>query len=170
MALKPMTRAALEDQLPLLREGTYAARYGWQVDMDWETGLCHVKLRCTYRGADLPLEHLYLLRLSFEYYPIEQPGVIFVNPETREIGSAETFERWWPNVDDNPWINIQINTTDPSKSYLCFQWTQEFKQTHAAPAAEDPKKWDAKKHNLVGVVRMVQRALSSTHYKGFRKA
>jgi hypothetical protein len=72
-------------------------------------------------------------------------------------------------VDGNPWINIQINTGDPPKSYLCFQWTQEFKQTHPVPEQADPKKWNPEKHNVVGVVSMVQRALSSSHYKGFRK-
>jgi hypothetical protein len=169
MAVGAIAKAALDDHLPLLREGWHAKRYGWQVDMDWETGLCHVHLGCTLRDGDKELQHNYLLRLSFDYYPREQPGVIFVNPATREIGSSETFERWWPNVDGNPWINIQINTGEPAKSYLCFQWTQEFKQTHSAPEPTDPKKWDPQKHSVVGVVNMVQRALSSSHYKGFRK-
>jgi len=37
------------------------------------------------------------------------------------------------------------------------------------PEQADPKKWNPEKHNVVGVVSMVQRALSSSHYKGFRK-
>src|ERR1700686_2762646 len=169
MALGAIAKAALEDHVPLLRACVYAQRYGWEVDIDWETGLCHVRLGCTYRSDGAEVRHSYLLRLSFDYYPREQPGVVFVDPETRTIGSRETFERWWPNVDGNSWINIQINQGEPEKSYLCFQWTQEFKQTHAAPAPDDPKKWDPEKHNLVGVVRMVQRAINSPHYKGFRK-
>jgi hypothetical protein len=169
MALGAIARAALDDHLPLLREGFYAKRCDWQVDMDWETGLCHVQLTCGHRDGDKELTHTYLLRLSFDYYPREQPGVIFVSPDTREIGSSDVFERWWPNVDGNPWINIQINTGEPAKSYLCFQWTQEFKQTHSAPEPTDPKKWDPQKHNVVGVVQMVQRAIRSSHYKGFRK-
>ncbi len=169
MALGAIAKAALDEHLPLMREGYYGARYGWQVDMDWDTGLCHVQLRCAFRDGDLELQHTYLLRLSFDYYPLEQPGVTFVNPVSREIGSRETFERWWPNVDGNPWINIQINIGEPAKSYLCFQWTREFKQTHSVPEPTDPKKWDSQKHSVVGVVYMVQRALSSAHYKGFRK-
>jgi hypothetical protein len=169
MAVGAIAKAALDDHLPMLREGLLAKRYGWQVDMDWETGLCHVQLACAHRDGDKELQHAYLLRLSFDYYPLEQPGVIFVDPTTREVGSTETFERWWPNVDGNPWINIQINAGEPAKSYLCFQWTQEFKQTHSAPEPTDPKKWDPQKHSVVGVVNMVQHALSSPHYKGFRK-
>lgn len=169
MPLGAIARAALEDHLPLLRDGKYATRFGWEADMDWETGLCHLKMHCAYSNGGEPLRHSYLLRLTFDYYPTEQPGVIFVNPVTREVGLSGEFERWWPNVDGNPWINIQINAAEPGKSYLCFQWTQEFKQTHSPPGADDPKKWDAEKHNVVGVVRMVQRALNSSHYKGFRK-
>ncbi|WP_029584626.1 hypothetical protein [Bradyrhizobium sp. URHD0069] len=170
MALGAIANAALDDHLPVLRDGFYAERNGWEVDINWETGLCHVRLRCAPPNAtDKEVRHEYMLRLSFDYYPREQPGVIFVNPATREIGSSGDFERWWPNVDGNPWINIQINTGDPSKSYLCFQWTQEFKQTHAAPEQSDPKKWDPQKHTVASVVNMVQRALSSVHYKGFRK-
>lgn len=169
MALGAIAKAALDDHLPLLRDGLYAKRYGWKVDMDSETGLCHVQLQCPYQNGGAELQHTYLLRLSFDYYPREQPGVIFVNPGTREIGASDTFERWWPNVDGNPWINIQINTGEPAKSYLCFQWTQEFKQTHGVPEPTDPKKWDPQKHSVVGVVYMVQHALSSSHYKGFRK-
>lgn len=168
MGLNAVAKAALEDHVPVLREGYHAQRFGWQVDMDWESGLCHVRLQCAYHDGSRELHHAYLLRLSFEYYPLEQPGVIFVNPETRESGSTE-FERWWPNVDGNPWINIQINPGDPGKSYLCFQWTHEFKETHAAPEAGDPKKWNPENHTVVGVVSMVQRALCSPYYKGFRK-
>jgi hypothetical protein len=169
MALSAIAKAALDDHIPLLAQGHHAIRYGWNVDMDWQTGLCHVQLRSTHRNNGAELRHTYMVRLSFEYYPVEQPGVIFVNPVSREIGTSETFERWWPNVDGNPWINIQINVTEPTKSYLCFQWTNEFKQTHSAPAPTDPQKWDPDKHNVVGVVRMVQRSLDSGHYKGFRK-
>jgi hypothetical protein len=168
MPLNSVAKAALEDHIPLLQAGCHARRYGWQVDMNWETGLCHVRLQCPYRDGTAELQHTYLLRLSFDYYPIEQPGVVFVNPETRETGSANMFERWWPNIDGNPWIAIQI-TGDPATSYLCFQWTHEFKTTHSAPVAGDPKKWNPQRHTVVGVVRMVQRALSSRYYKGFRK-
>ena len=169
MALGAIAKAALEDHLPQLRECLYAKRYGWVVDMDWETGLCHVRITREYHDGAKQVQHMYLLRLSFEYYPREQPGAIFVDPQTRAIGTAANFERWWPNVDGNPWINIQINAAEPTKSYLCFQWTQEFKQTHSAPASDDPKKWDPEKHSVVGVVKMVQRAINSAHYKGFRK-
>jgi hypothetical protein len=171
MGLNAVAKAALEDHIPVLREGYHAQRFRWQVDMNWESGLCHVRLKyALHRDGTRELQHAYLLRLSFDYYPLEQPGVIFVNPETREIGSTETFERWWPNVDGNPWINIQINPGDPAKSYLCFQWTHEFKETHSAPEAGDSKKWNPEKHTVVGVVSMVQRALGSPYYKGFRKA
>jgi hypothetical protein len=169
MAVGAIAKAALDDHLPVLRDGWHAKRYGWQVDMDWESGLCHVRLGCPFRDGATELRHEYTLRLSFEYYPREQPGVIFVDPATRELGTSATFERCWPNVDGNPWINIQINAAEPAKSYLCFQWTQEFKQTHSAPEPTDPKRWDPQKHSVVGVVNMVQRALSSPHYKGFRK-
>jgi hypothetical protein len=169
MALSPVARLALEEHLPMLREGAHALRHGWQVDMDWDAGLCHVRLSCPYVNGDQSTNHIYVLRLSFEYYPLEQPGVIFVNARTREVGSQADFERWWPNIDGNPWINIQINGSDPGKSYLCFQWTQEFKQTHSAPEQSDPKKWDPEKHNVVGVVSMVQKALLSRYYKGHRK-
>jgi hypothetical protein len=169
MALGAIAKAALEDHIPLLREGHHATRFDWHVDMDWETGLCHVRMQCPYRNSQAELQHIYLLRLTFDYYPLEQPGAIFVNPTTREVGSSNEFERWWPNIDGNPWINIQINSGAPAKSYLCFQWTHEFKETHSAPESGDPKKWDAEKHTMVGVVCMVQRALCSSHYKGFRK-
>jgi hypothetical protein len=169
MALGAIAKAALEDHLPRLREGFHAKRYGWDVDMDWERGVCHVGLTRKFgEGANEAL-HTYMLRLTFDYYPTEQPGVIFVDPVSRATGESGTFERWWPNVDGNPWINIQINAGEPAKSYLCFQWTQEFKQTHSAPEIGDPKKWDPDKHTIVGVVCAVQRAISSSHYKGYRK-
>jgi hypothetical protein len=170
MPLPAIAKAALADHLPLLREGALAKRFGWIVMMDDDTGLCHVRLQCPYRHLETVLNHAYLLRLSFDYYPLEQPGAIFVNPATREIGTPDAFERWWPNLDGNPWINLQINASEPAKSYLCFQWTQEFKQSHSAPAASDPKRWDPNKHSVVGVVNMVQKALNSSHYKGFRKS
>lgn len=163
-----MARLALEAHLPLLRDGEYAKRYGWQVDMDWQSGFCYVRMTCNYRSAGGDEAHVYMLRLSFDYYDAEQPGTTFVNPETREVGNAEDFQRWWPNVDGNPWINLQIQQP-PEKSYLCFQWTQEFKRTHSAVPQGDPKRWDPQKHNVVGVVRMVQRALDSPHYKGYRQ-
>ena len=169
MPLNEIAKAALVDHLPLLREGLHARRHNWHVDMDWETGLCHVRLTRLVIDGDVTVDHRYLLRLSFDYYPLEQPGVVFVNPNTRETGTSDSFERWWPNVDGNPWINIQINTGEPAKSYLCFQWTHEFKETHSPLEATDPKKWNPDKHNVVGVVSCVQKALSSQFYKGYRK-
>jgi len=149
--------------------GFHALRYGWDVDMDWEGGFCYVTISRPFQNGAQEVMHTYMLRLSFEYYPIDQPGVIFVNPETRQIGAAGEFECWWPNIDGNPFINIQINKSDPAKSYLCFQWTHEFSETHGALPDNDPKKWDPAKHDVVGVVRIVHRALSSTYYKGYRK-
>lgn len=167
MALSAITRAALEEHLPLLRDGEHARRHGWKVDWDEASGICYVEMQRHFGSPEVL--HKYLLRLSFNYYPQEQPGVTFVNPETRAIGAAEDFERWWPNIDGNPWINVQINAAEPAKSYLCFQWTHEFSETHGALAADDPKKWDQERHNVVGVAAMVQRAISSAHYKGYRK-
>lgn len=95
MPLNEMSKAALADHLPLLLEGVHAKRHSWHVDMDWETGLCHVRLTRLVREGDVEAEHRYVLRLSFDYYPIEQPGAIFVDPNTREIGSSDNFERWW---------------------------------------------------------------------------
>lgn len=169
MALTEVARLALQDHVPLLQSGEYAKRYDWNVDMDWEAGLCHVRLYCPFTSVGVQTRHIYTLKLSFEYYNIEQPGVIFVNPETLQIGSSEDFQRWWPNIDGNPWINIQIDQGNPANSYLCFQWTYEFKKTHIAPERGDPKRWDPQRHNVVGVVYMVQRALLSEHYMGYRK-
>ncbi len=164
-----MAKRALEEHLPELMRGVHAARYGWTVEMDWDTGICHVALSAARRVGDQEALDPYLLRLAFDYYPIEQPGVIFVQPKTKEIGTAAEFERWWPNIDGNPWINVQINTSSPENSYLCFQWTQEFKKTHGPVPDDDPKKWNPEKHSIVGVVGMVQRALRSSHYRGYRK-
>ncbi len=169
MPLSAIAKCALEEHIPLLLNGVYAKRYGWQINMDWDTGLCHVRLQCVYRKDEKEEPHAYMLRLKFDYYPTEQPNVIFVNPDTQEIGPLDQFERWWPNIDGNPWINIQIDRNNPEKSYLCFQWTHEFKQTHPALEKSDPKKWDPNKHNVVGVVNMVQKALNSQHYEGYRK-
>lgn len=163
-----MARAALDEHLPLLTER--GKRHRWLIDMDHGAGICHVGMSAPFLRDGAEEHHSYLLRFSFDYYPIEQPGLVFVNPENREIGSATEFESWWPNIDGNPWINVQINPSDHLKSYLCFQWTQEFKQTHGALAADDPKKWDPEKHNVVGVAEMVQRALRSSWYKGYRKS
>jgi hypothetical protein len=169
LALTAIAKCALEDHIPLLIGGVHATRYGWKVSMDWETGVCHVRMMAKPPpGAEKPGD-AYTVRLTFDYYPIEQPGVIFVDPVTNVIGTSEQFERWWPNIDGNPWINVQISQGSPESSYLCFQWTQEFKRTHSAPPDEDPKKWDPEKHNVVGVVGMVQRALRSSFYKGYRK-
>jgi len=165
MALSEIARAALEEHLPLLCDGEHARRHGWKVDCDEASGICHVEIRCAF-GTVL---HKYLLRLTFHYYPREQPGVTFVDPETRLLGTSADFERWWPNIDGNPWINVQINASEPAKSYLCFQWTHEFMETHAPLASDDPKKWDEERHNVVGVVAMIQRAISSSYYKGYRK-
>ena len=169
MPLSPIARRALEAEMPDLIGGPLATRYGWKAEMDWESGLMHVTLTCPYRMDGSEASHTYCLQLTFDRYPLEQPGVRFVDPATRAIGEAGTFERWWPNIDGNPWINIQINTNEPSKSYLCFQWTQEFRQTHSPPEATDPKRWDPEKHNAVGVIRYVQRALNSGFYRGYRK-
>jgi len=169
MALTAHAKRALEDHFSDLKEGVHAMRYDWEVNMDWETGLCHVRLDATRNTGGVTTTDPYALRLTFDYYPLDQPGVIFVNPKTKEIGAPDQFEHWWPNIDGNPWINIQINQADPGKSYLCFQWTQEFKQTHSPLADNDPKKWDPEKHNVVGVVSTVARALQSAHYKGYRK-
>jgi len=163
-----MARLALEAHLPLLQDGEYARRYGWQVVIDWEAGFCYVRLACRFKSASGEETHVYMLRLSFDHYDAEQPGVTFVNPETRGVGTPEEFQKWWPMVDGNPWINIQIQQP-PEKSYLCFQWTHEFKETHAPLDPKDPKHWDPKKHNIVGVVRTVQRALDSGYYKGYRQ-
>jgi hypothetical protein len=153
----------------MLKEGVHAKRHGWDVDMNWETGVCHVRMTAgRLDGADKGVD-TYLLQLTFEHYPLEQPGVIFVDPVTKAVGNPDQFERWWPNIDGNPWINVQINQGSPESSYLCFQWTQEFKRTHSAPPDSDPKKWDSQKHNVVGVVSMVHRALRSSYYKGHRK-
>src|SRR5438132_1499811 len=146
MTLSAMAKAALEKHLPELQDGLHARRYGWKVDIDEESGLCHARLFRPWRNGVEEVVHDYLLRLSFDYYPIMQPGAIFVHPESREIGAAAEFERWWPNIDGNPWINVNVNQAEPAKSYLCFQWTYEFKQTHAEPEASDPKKWDPAKH------------------------
>ncbi len=169
MALSAIAKRALEDHVPLLTGGVHAARYGWKVDMDWEAGVCHVRMTAIRVEGGEKRVDTYVLRLTFDYYPLDQPGVIFVDPVTKAVGTAEQFERWWPNIDGNPWINVQINQGSPESSYLCFQWTQEFKRTHSAPPDDDPKKWDAEKHNVVGVVGMVQRALRSSYYKGYRK-
>jgi len=170
MGLSAIGKLALEEHLPLLKGGSHATRHGWTVDMDWEAGVCHVGLACPYVSSGQETVHQYMLRLTFEHYNLEQPGVIFVNPETREIGTPGEFERWWPSIDGNPWINIQIDTGTPAKSYLCFQWTQEWKQTHGPIEQTDPKKWDPEKHTVIGVVATIQRALLSAHYKGYRKS
>jgi len=91
MAVGAIAKAALEEHMPMLRECVHAQRYGWEVDMDWETGLCHVRLGRTYVSEGVEVRHSYLLRLSFDYYPREQPGVIFVDPASQTIGSRETF-------------------------------------------------------------------------------
>ena len=169
MALSEIAKLALKEHLPDLVEGTYARKYGWQVDMNWETGLCHVRLTCPSPSGEQGEMDTYMLQLAFDYYNMEQPGVRFVSPADRRIGERDEFERWWPNVDGNTFINMQLVQDNPAKSYLCFQWTHEFKETHAALADGDAKKWDPNKHSVVGVVRMVQRALNSSHYKGYRK-
>jgi hypothetical protein len=133
--------------------------------MNWESGVCHIRLSCPSPGATQGETDAYMLELRFEYYNTEQPGVRFVNPEDGRIGDISEFERWWPNFDGNPYINVQIVQNEPSKS----QWTHEFKETHSPLADGDTKKWDPNKHSVVGVVRMVQRALNSPHYKGYRK-
>lgn len=164
-----MTRKALEDHIPILSGGHHAILHGWVVEMGWETGLCHVQMTCPFGAEPERVNHIYMLQISFDRYPIEQPGVRFVDPKTRCVGEPAEFEHWWPNVDGNPWINVQIDSAQPAKSYLCFQWTQEFRQTHSAPEANDPKRWDAEKHTVAGVASMVQRALKSPFYKGYRK-
>jgi hypothetical protein len=168
MGVSAMAEAALRDHMPLLQAGHHAKHYGWEVEMDWATGICHVHLSRPYGVGEGSTIHRYRLRITFDRYPVEQPGVHFVDPATGEIGPPHTFMATWPNVDGNPWINVNINANEPQKSYLCFQWTQEFRQTHAVPAESDPKRWDPKRHTVVGVVRLVQLALSSSHYKGYR--
>jgi hypothetical protein len=163
-----MARLALEAHIPLLQNGEYAKRYGWQVDMDWESGLCFVRLTTLFHEQEKEETNAYMLRMSFDYYPTEQPGAIFVNPKTKEVGSSQDFQRWWPNIEGNPWININIQDP-PEKSYLCFQLTHEFRVSHGPVPPNDPKKWDQGRHNVVGVVRAVQRVLDSSHYKGYRQ-
>ncbi len=169
MALSVMSRLALQKHIPLLQDGHYAKRYGWQVNMDWETGVCHVRLICPFVDKELRKEHVYMIQISFDYYPAEQPGVRFVDPETRQVGNSETFQRCWPNIEGNPWINVQMNAQDPGASYLCFQWTHEFRKTHGQPEPTDPKTWNSDKHSVVGVIRMIQKALNSPYYKGYRQ-
>jgi hypothetical protein len=103
----------------------------------------------------------YILRCECTGYPVEAPGVTFVNtvgskddPTAWPVGDAEFTERVHP----------------PPHSFLCTSLTREGLTHHPDWRGKEAlNAWNGSKHTLMSIFNLVSRLLNGPHYTGRKK-
>lgn len=107
----------------------------------------------------------YTVKLDFRYYAEWPPSVTFVNPETLQFdGDADLY--WVPKVEGDSGFHLhpKYNDANFSGQLVCCSFAAEF---YLMLHPVNPEHvWDCERFNFAATIHRINRALSSSYYKG----
>jgi hypothetical protein len=150
-------KAAFERHLAMATSTRSLAERGW---------ICHDDLTLL-----VPLRAInpksfevdsYLLRLTFDYYPDNPPGAMFVNPETLVFAGPDDAPHM-PLCESSPQVHFHLNYPEYGPM-ICASTTLEFyKVNHGV---NEQHRWDGKQRTFLDTIASVKSGLNEPFYRG----
>ena len=163
-----IARSQFKEDLEVILNHKYTKHFDWKIKPNIEELSMNVNF-WSFDENHNKLDDFYTI-MDLTYYRTYPPGVIFVNPETREFNNDEDL-KWLPKIGIKPpGINIQFHPAYDYKEYritkqlVCNSMTLEYYMSGHNP--KEHEKWDPMKHNLFATMSMLQMTLKKPYYEG----
>lgn len=163
-----IAKSQFKEDLEIVLNHEHAKYFDWKIDPNIEELSMNVNF-WSFDENHNKLDDFYTI-MDLTYYRAYPPGVIFVNPETREFKDGEDL-KWLPKIGTKPpGMNIQFHPSYDYKEYgitkqlVCNSMTLEYYMSGHNP--QEYEKWDPMKHNLFATMDMLQMMLKKPYYGG----
>ena len=163
-----IAKSQFKEDLEFVQNHYYVKHFDWNIESDIEKLTMNVNF-WSFDEQSNKLDDFYTI-MDLTYYRTYPPGVIFVNPETKEFNDGEDL-KWMPKIASEPQgMDIGLHPSYDYKEYgikkqlVCNSMVLEYYMSGHNPAEHE--KWDSTKHNLFATLNMLQMILKKPYYGG----
>lgn len=106
----------------------------------------------------------YYVRLGAEYYDVNPPTVMFVQP-VDGWPRARAGTTWWPRMNPPSWIRLHDNYRYPDNSFnqlVCFSMTAEYYLTNHNPT--ENQQWKQGQRTVAATLSRLREVLRPPYY------